>query len=402
MKYVILGHGLEGVSAEKYFRGLKDAEEVRVIENDQTRSFAEQLEGLEDYTVIRSPGVALRKIPAGFRVWSATNEFFAVCPAPIIGVTGSKGKGTTASMIAAILEAKGFRVHLVGNIGRPALDVVSQIRPEDYVVYELSSFQLWDIEKSPQIAVLTILEPDHLDVHVDFDEYVSAKANIVKFQGAEDLVVYNETDALVRGVAMRSAGRKVGYPNELVPNLKKFLKVPGEHNLMDAMAAVSAVWEVIGGDVSAVKTALEGFVGLPHHIELVRELDGVRYYDDSFSSNPTATRVAVAAFQNPIVLILGGSDKGIDMGPLVEFLNGVSNIKKVLLMGAIREALAVGLKQEYEVMETTDFRKIVRRAQEVASAGDIVLLSPGTASFDMFKNFYDRGERFQKIVRSLR
>lgn len=402
MKYVILGYGLEGAAAEEYFKELPGAEDVKVIDNDHTRSFAEQLKGLEEYVVIRSPGIVLKKIPENFKVWSTTNEFFMKCPAPIIGVTGSKGKGTTSTMIARILEAKGFRAHLVGNIGQPAIAELHKIQPEDYVVFELSSFQLWDIEKSPHIAVLTILEPDHLDVHADFDEYIAAKANIVKFQNENDLVVYNRNDQLVAKVAEDSRARKIAYPNELIKDLKSFMRVPGEHNLNDAQAAVSAVWDIIEDDVTAVKNALEGFKGLPHHIEFVRELNGVQYYDDSFSSNPTATRVAVKAFTNPIVLILGGSDKGIDMTPLKEFLNNVENIKKILLIGQIKEKLSAGLGQDFEIMQTTNFKRILERARELADYGDIVLLSPGTASFDMFKNFYDRGEKFQKIIKGFK
>ncbi|MCL1930072.1 UDP-N-acetylmuramoyl-L-alanine--D-glutamate ligase [Candidatus Saccharibacteria bacterium] len=401
MKYVILGYGLEGVAADEYFKSLPDTEEVRVIDNDHERTFAEQLEGLEDYTVVRSPGVALSKIPGKFKVSSTTNEFFAKCPATIIGVTGSKGKGTTSTMIARILEAKGLRAHLVGNIGQPAIRELSKVSPEDYVIYELSSFQLWDIQFSPQIAVLTILEPDHLDVHTGFEEYVAAKANIVRFQGEDDLVVYNQNDQLVSKIAKSSRARQVAYPNELVKNLQDFLRVPGEHNLNDAQAAVSAVWDIIDGDVAVVKHGLEGFKGLPHHIEFVRELDGVQYYDDSFSSNPISTMVAVKAFTNPIILILGGFDKGTDMTPLKRFLNSASgeNIKKILLIGQIKEQLKKGLHRDFEVVHTDNFKKILRRAREVASHGDIVLLSPGTSSFDMFRNFYERGEKFQKIVK---
>ncbi|MDR1300771.1 MAG: UDP-N-acetylmuramoyl-L-alanine--D-glutamate ligase [Candidatus Nomurabacteria bacterium] len=402
MKYVILGYGIEGAAAEKYFRDLPGVEDVKVIENDRERSFAEQLKGLDDYTVVRSPGIALDKVPKNFKVWSTTNEFFAKCPATIIGVTGSKGKGTTATMIARILEAKGLTAHLVGNIGQPAIAELGKIKSADYVVYELSSFQLWDIAQSPHIAVLTVLEPDHLDVHADFDDYERAKANIVKFQGPNDLVVYNKNDQLVTRIAQSSQGRKVAYPNQLVPNLREFLQVLGEHNLRNAEAAVSAVWDIIGGDVAAVKKALTNFKGLPHHIELVRELNGVHYYDDSFSSNPTATKVAVEALSDPIILILGGSDKGIDMAPLKNFLNGTKNIKKILLIGQIKDQLADGLQQDFEVMTTEDFREIIEHARDLAMSGDVVLLSPSTASFGMFKNFYDRGEQFQRIVKELK
>jgi UDP-N-acetylmuramoylalanine--D-glutamate ligase len=293
-------------------------------------------------------------------------------------------------------------VHLVGNIGEPELPALDMIKPSDTVVFELSSFQLWDIEYSPRVAVLTIIEPDHLNVHKDFAEYVAAKSNIVKFQTSDDLVVYRSTDKLASQIAKSSLASKLAYPNDLAPDIDKILRVPGKHNVENAMAAVSAVWQMIQGDQAVIKRALGNFKGLAHHIELVRTLGGVRYYDDSFSSNPSATKVAVQAFQEPLVLIIGGCDKNLNYSSLQRFLTKTKNIKKILLIGQMRHKLAAGLSPGlYEVMDGS-FEDTIKHSRSIASSGDVVLLSPGAASFDMFKNFYDRGEQFQAIVRRLR
>jgi UDP-N-acetylmuramoylalanine--D-glutamate ligase len=420
-RIAILGFGVEGKSSYKYLKELNPKYEIDIFDEKDIENDVVKITTVKSFlnidfspygVIVRSPSIPPNPIKQkiitdkngshDFNLTSATQIFFDKCPAKIIGVTGTKGKGTTASFITSILRTAGKTVHLVGNIGEPAPDDLSNIKKDDIVVYELSSFQLWDLNKSPYIAVLTMIGPDHLDVHANFDEYVTAKENIVKSQTVGDVVVYNQDDPIIANIAMKSKGRKIAYPNKLVPNIADWVKVPGQHNINDAMAAVTAVWGLVDGNLDVIKKSLENFVGLPHHIELVREISDVKYYDDSFSSNPSATKVAIESFNTPIVLILGGFDKKLDFMPLADIINSTANIKKVLLIGQTKEKLAQLLNEGlYEVMDTTNFEAIIKRAKDISEPNDIVLLSPGAASFDMFRDFYDRGEKFKEIVNKL-
>ena len=222
--------------------------------------------------IVRSPSVNPRKLPYGDKVWSATNEFFVKCPAPIIGVTGTKGKGTTSSLIASILKAAGKTVHLVGNIGVPALAELPKINASDIVVYELSSFQLWDLKKSPHIAVVLAIEPDHLDVHDDVDDYVNAKTNIARFQNEGDTVVFNTNNQISSSIAGVSSAKKIGYPYD-IGDLENNLQIPGRHNIENASAAVAATSEYVS-DRSVIGRGLGSFTGLPHRLKFVAEKNG--------------------------------------------------------------------------------------------------------------------------------
>ena len=413
MRVAILGYGKEGKANEEY---CGRANEVEIISPYRDGDY-EKINWTRYDLVLRSPSVRPRE---GFS--SATQYFLDHCPAPIIGVTGTKGKGTTCSMITEILRALGEKVFLVGNIGVPAITKLDEIKAEDVVVYEMSSFQLWNVTKSPRVAVVLRIAPDHLNVHKDFAEYVEAKSHIAEFQGAEGSVIYFRENRESREIAEKSAGRKIPYPvsDELkgaekakLKRLLDTLTVPGQHNRENAEAALLAVAayyevglaELIDRNFEELKKGLANFKGLPHHIEFVRELNGVGYYDDSFSTAEPALEVAVAAFPDkPLILIAGGQDKGVDLTEMKKIIFGAKNLARVFLIGEIAEKLAENEdKRKYTIVKT--LVEAVNEAQKVAeSVGKeaVVLLSPGAASLDMFESYYARGDEFQGLVRGLK
>lgn len=432
MKIAIAGYRLEGESNYRYWSA-DPANEITIAdENQPDRDIPAGVktiigdgafDNLQDFDlVVRTAGLPPSKIKTNGKIWSSTNEFFAKCPAGIIGVTGTKGKGTTASLIASILEAAGKKVWLLGNIGVPALDSFSKIQADDIVVFELSSFQLWDLERSPHVAVVLLVEPDHLNVHSDFDDYVNAKMNVRRFQEPDDICVFHPTDAYSHKIAESSSnGRTVRYgvpddggvyvkdlsfcQNEHIICSVQALQLLGAHNVENACAAITVAKEYGVSDAD-IEIGLRNFKALPHRIEFIRELDGVKYYNDSFSSAPTASVAAVKSFTDPEILILGGIDKGADFSVLIDTIKHQGNIKTVIIMGEIRHKLAeifnsAGLDIHIEVTDSQELKPIVELAKSFANPGDVVLLSPGCASFDMFKDFYDRGDQFRDIVNSL-
>ncbi len=414
MKIAILGYGAEGQSAESYFQ--KHHDDTKVFDHFTPQDITSF--HLDDYDlVMRSPSVR----PQG--AWSSmTKYFFAKCPCPIIGVTGTKGKGTTCSFITSILEHLGHKVWLVGNIGTPALDILDQIQPEDVVVYELSSFQLWDLDFSPHIAVVLRIEPDHLNIHKDFDDYVNAKSNITRHQTSQDYCIYYRENAESKKIALLSPGKKYCYPKAndraLIDEVLDSLIVPGQHNREDAEAALLAVSayyrqtpdQFIQDHLQIIKAALHDFQGLPHRLQFLREIEQVAYYDDNFSASFPALDVALAAFPDQdIVLIAGGKDRGINPTPAKKRIFHTANVKKVFLIGETGKLLAEGEDEaKYQICASLAeaFASARQLAMELAQDSEshlpvILLMSPGAPSFDMFKNFSDRGEQFQKLVQEL-
>lgn len=413
MNIAIAGYGVEGKASYRYWQ--RRGANVTIVDERETLSDipsgaqtvlgADVFKRLGEFDqIIRSPSIHPAKLPYGDAVWSATNEFFAQCPAPIIGVTGTKGKGTTASLIAAIMRAAGKQVHLVGNIGTPALDILPEVKKDDVAVFELSSFQLWDVRQSPHIAVVLGIEPDHLDIHTDFDDYVQAKANIVRYQSAEDVVVYNSNNSTSVSIAEQSLARKISYPFDIA-EFESSLQLPGEHNKENASAAIAAARVYVDNDDS-IRRGLERFTGLPHRLKLVREIDNVRYYDDNYSSAPAAAIAAVRSFQEPEVLIAGGYDKGVDLSDLAATLSRQTNLEHIVLIGktgpAVQELLqAQGYTNVTLLTGNPSMSDIVDEASRHAVPGGVVIMSPACASFDMFDNFADRGDQFIRAVEAL-
>lgn len=427
MKIAIAGYGLEGAASYRYWSGQGDHQVVIVDENrprgdlpvDASTIIGEgafsRLNGFD--MVVRTAGLPPRKITTDGIVWSATNEFFARCPAPVIGVTGSKGKGTTSSLIASILHASGHTVHLVGNIGVAALDVLPVIQPTDIVVYELSSFQLWDVERSPQVAVVLMIEADHLDVHRDFEDYVSAKANIVRHQGEGDTVVYAAANDVSADIARQSPAMPVANQSDEAAHVADgafwygeqelcsvdVLSLPGSHNQDNACAAIAAAWRFVQ-DPEVIAEGLRAFTGLPHRLKIASERRGVRYFDDSIATTPGSAIAAMRAFPGPKVMIFGGSSKGARYDELAAVAKETM-VKMVLAIGAeavpIATAMtAAGVPVDSDAGMTT-MSQIVAKAASYATPGDVVVLSPACASFDMFANYSDRGEQFIAAAREV-
>lgn len=431
MKVAIYWYGAEGQSNYQYYQAKGD--DVTIVTTAASQDYPipegaksiiredayNHLDGFD--LVVRSAGIRPDSLKTDGKIWSATNEFFAQCKAPIIGVTGTKGKGTTASLITSILETAGKTVHLVGNIGVPPLQRLAQIEPDHIVVFELSSFQLWDIEQSPHIAVVLMIEPDHLNVHADMNEYVEAKAGIARHQTENDFLIYNPTNTYSAHIASESAGKKVRYAvpddgaayvrddafyydNERICSTD-VMQIPGAHNIENACAAITVAFAVLN-DAQSVEAGLGSFTGLPHRLKFVREVNGVKYYDDNYSSAPGAAIAAIKSFTEPEVLIIGGFDRGLDFTELADAIAAQKNIKRIILIGETRERIAraldaAGMLGIYELRDDDLLDGIVQRARELAEPGDIVVMSPACASFDMFKNFSERGEKFIKIVEGL-
>lgn len=425
MKVVIAGYGIEGRVSFEYWRNqgvevaIADERDTLSVPADATSAIlgSDAFSKLADFDlIIRSPSVKPEKLPYGEAVWSATNEFFAKCPAPIIGVTGTKGKGTTCSLIAAILQVSDQKVHLVGNIGVPALQVLPNIQPQDVVVYELSSFQLWDAVASPHIAVVLMMEPDHLDIHKDMDEYLAAKSQIVRHQRADDLVIYHPTNQLSADIARAGESHAVRYavPDDgqvyvkennffvqdtLICSVSE-LQIVGGHNQENACAAISAAL-AMGAHIEAVVPGLQSFHGLPHRLKFVRTVQGVSYYDDSIATTPGSAIAALRSFMQPCCIILGGSDKGVHYEDIVN--ECLAKQATVIAIGQTGDEIASLCNQAgvtyYRV--TGRMNEAVQKASEVSQSGGVVILSPASASFDQYANYSNRGDEFVATVEAL-
>ena len=387
------------------------------------------LQDLDQDVIFRTPGLRpdvpelLAARERGSEITSEMEVFFSVCPCTLIAVTGSDGKTTTTTIIAELLKAAGNTVHVGGNIGNPLLCEADEMRPEDYAVLELSSFQLMTMNQSPHIAVVTNLAPNHLDMHKGMEEYVAAKENIFRFQTAGDIAVFNQDNDITRQQAGRAVGRVRTFSRRDEPTDGVFLRgnaiisrhegkerqimttgdilLPGVHNVENYMAAIAAVDGLVPDEV--IRGFARSFNGVEHRIELVRTYHGVRFYNDSIASSPSRTIAGLRSFQEKVILIAGGYDKHIPfdvLGPEV-----VEHVKLLVLCGAtaqkIRDAVeqASGYKPGCpEIMEVTPFEKAVETARDRAHCGDVVTLSPACAAFDQFKNFMERGKTFKTIV----
>jgi len=381
------------------------------------------LDGVEADVLFRTPGMhpgnpAIQALAAkGAKVTSEMEVFFEVCPCTILAVTGSDGKTTTTTLVSEMLKASGKKVWLGGNIGTPLLPLVRQMKKKDYAVVELSSFQLMDMTRSPHRALVTNLAPNHLDVHKDMEEYVDAKKNIFRFQEETGLLVLNADNAITasfrgNGQTRFFSRQGSGYVDirggiicrngEQVLPVEEIL-IPGVHNVENYMAAIAMVEGLVADET--IRQVAKTFGGVEHRIELVRIKDGVRFYNDSIASSPSRTIAGLRSFSEKVILIAGGYDKHIPydvLGPEI-----CAHVKKLFLCGAtapqIRAAVE-GCKDYHGQVELTDcgkFDAAVLAAAKAAQPGDIVLMSPASASFDEFKNFMIRGQRFKALVKEL-
>ena len=441
-KIAILGFGLEGKDALDYFLAkganvsIFDKKEEKELELGNIDTKVELFIGpkydlklLKNFdVVVRSPGV-YRYLPgikeaeeAGAEITSAINIFFEECHATIIGVTGTKGKGTTASLIYQILKEDKRDVHLAGNIGLPYLSLLPKLREKSIVVLELSSFQLIDMEVSPRVAVVLNITSDHLDWHKNLKEYVEAKRKIVKFQKKSDDAVVNADYEIPKSFA-KSTKANVVFFSRLEPTNGAFaasgeiflegeslgkthwLSLRGEHNLENVTAAISAA-NVFRVDIETIKKAVFSFKGLEHRLELVNSVGGVAFYNDSFATGPQPTIAAVNSFTEPLKVILGGYDKKLDYEQLGEVISKKKNMVLVVLIGQVAEKIKKALttanfKGKILELGKASMEKIVYEAFSNTPKGGVVLLSPAAASFDMFPNYKERGKKFKEAALAL-
>lgn len=348
------------------------------------------------------------------------------CRAPVIGITGSAGKTTTTTLIGEILKAAAREVYVGGNIGRPLIEQVEAIGPGAAVVLELSSFQLQLTgARSPNLSVVTNITPNHLDVHASMEEYIEAKRNIVRFQRPTDIAVLNWGDELVRSFAESTPARVVYFSGEGDPGTdtcafirdeqlvwryggQEFptlrldeIKLLGKHNVENVLAAMAAGY-LSGAGMQAIRSVITGFTGIEHRLEPVRELDGAKWYNDSKATSPTEAVAALQTLPAPLVLIAGGSDKGIPFDPMAPLV--AAKVKALVLTGPTAPKIEEAVRRagyDRAVFHAADMAEAVRLARAAAAPGDNVLLSPGCASFDAYKNFEERGRHFKELVMAM-
>ena len=429
---LLLRYGLEVTCCDKTPREKLDPEVLELEALGAKLNLGEgYLDGVTGDVVFRTPGLhpdtpqikALRE--RGAVISSEMEAFFAVCPAPIIAVTGSDGKTTTTTLISELLKKQGYRVWVGGNIGTPLLDKADEIRPEDKVVLELSSFQLMYFPYSSHIAVITNLSPNHLDIHRDMEEYVTAKENLYLHQKPGDLLILNRDNAITHSFAAKARGQVLEFSRLTEPERGVFLKdgvlwrkgeriekimdqseilLPGIHNVENYMAAILAVGDLVSDET--IRAVARSFGGVEHRIELVREKDGVRYYNDSIASSPSRTIAGLRSFSQKLILIAGGYDKHVPFEPLGPEI--VDHVKTLVLCGATAPKIEAAVRNapnyspgNPEILHEEDFYEAIRLAARVAKPGDVVILSPAGPAFDKFKNFMVRGREFKKTVMAL-
>ncbi|MBR5218922.1 MAG: UDP-N-acetylmuramoyl-L-alanine--D-glutamate ligase [Clostridia bacterium] len=385
------------------------------------------LENIEADVIFRTPGMRpdlpelVEAKKQGAKITSEMELFFELCPCKIIGITGSDGKTTTSTLIYNLLTEEGYTCHLGGNIGTPLLPQIETIEKSDFAIVELSSFQLMTMKKSPNISVITNITPNHLDMHKDMQEYIDAKKNIFLHQTKTAKIILNADDETLvpfvdeakgdvitfsksedKGATVYLKDEEIWYGDTPLIN-KNDITIPGMHNVENFMAAIAAVNKFV--KPATIRAVAKNFGGVEHRIEYVREVDGVKFYNDSIASSPTRTRAGLYSFNQKVILIAGGYDKKIPFDQLGEDI--AKRVKRLYVLGdtadKIKDAVieAGGGRKPMPIVKFPTLERAVKEAYMAAEAGDVVLLSPACASFDMFKNFEERGKRFKEIVRGL-
>ena len=391
------------------------------------------LENLNGFTLIfRSPSCLPTRLELeaeanrGAIVTTEIEMLMKMCPCKIIGVTGSDGKTTTTSLINAILKQGGYNTYLGGNIGTPLFTKLSEMTPEDIVVLELSSFQLMGMEISPNIAVITNITPNHLNIHKDYEEYIESKKNIFKYQNKNDKLILNYDNDITRNCANEAEGKVVffsgkekldnGYivDEKLIKECNDKIRkhvlntneviLRGEHNFENIATAIAATSELV--DIDTAVKAVKDFKPVEHRLEFIREIEGVKWYNDSVSSSPTRTIAGLYSFDEEIVLIAGGYDKNLDYTPIAKPI--IEKVKTLILLGQTSGKIFESVKEELDnqckdldIYMCDNLKQTIELAKKVAKPGQIILFSPASASFDMFKNFADRGNQFKELVNDI-
>ena len=391
------------------------------------------LENLKGFNVIfRSPSCLPTRVELqeeankGAIVTTEIEMLMQMAPCKVIGVTGSDGKTTTTSLINAILQKAGYNTYLGGNIGTPLFTRLSEMKPDDIIVLELSSFQLMGMEISPNISVITNITPNHLNIHKDYNEYIEAKKNIFKYQNEDEIVVLNYDNEITRNCAKEANSKVIffsskekldngfivdeGIIKECEDKVRKHILntkdviLRGTHNYENIATAIATTRTLVDLDIAV--EAVKEFKPVEHRLELIREIDRVKWYNDSVSSSPTRTIAGLNSFDEEIILIAGGYDKNLDYTPIAKPI--VDKVKGLILLGQTSDKIFDAVKQELEdehkdldIYVCDSLEQTVVLAKKIAKPGQIVLFSPASASFDMFKNFADRGNKFKKLVNAL-
>ncbi len=393
----------------------------------------ECLKNLKGFDIIfRSPSCMPNRpelqeeVNRGAILTSEIEMVLQMSPSTIIGVTGSDGKTTTTTLIYEIIKAKGYKCFLGGNIGTPLFTKIEEMLPEDVVVLEMSSFQLMEMEISPHISVITNISPNHLNIHKDYDEYINAKKNIFRYQDNNGIVVLNYDNEITREIANEANGRVIFFSSKeklpdgiilddgIIKECKdkirrhvldtKDIKLRGNHNYENVCTAIAATVGLV--DIDTQINVISNFEGVEHRLEFVREINGVKWYNDSIGTSPTRTMAGLHSFDEEIILIAGGYDKHLDYTPLAKPI--LEKVKALILMGQTADKIFYAVKEEAEnqnkEIETymcNSLEDTINMANKVAKNGQIVLFSPASASFDLFKNFAERGEKFKELVNNI-
>lgn len=367
-----------------------------------------------------------KELEKGAILTSEIEMLLELCPGKIIGVTGSDGKTTTTSLIYEMIKQKGYSCYLGGNIGTPLFDKIEEMKPDDIVVLELSSFQLMNMKVSPEFAVITNISPNHLDIHKSYNEYIEAKKNIFKYQSENGLVVLNYDNDITREIGKEVHSNLVYFSKQKIDNgyildgnvIKRCedgtrrhiantedVILRGVHNYENILAALAATQNLV--DIDTQIKVITSFKGVEHRLELVRELDGVKWYNDSIGTSPTRTIAGLNSFNERIVLIAGGYDKHLEYEPLAKPI--VDHVDTLILLGQTAEKIHCAVKRELEregktipIYRCLEIAEAVNLARKTAKNGEIVLFSPASAAFDMFKNFAERGKIYKELVNNLK
>ena len=409
-KILVLGLGKEGIDTFKFLRkifpnkvlGLADKNPDKIIKGKKIKLYLgkDYLKAIKNYDVIiKSPGIPIHlpEIEKAFKqgkITSQTEIFLENCPGTIVGITGTKGKSTTASLIYQILKQAGLRVHLVGNIGKPVLSLLLKAKPNDVYVYELSCHQLYNLKKSPNIAVLLNIYPEHLDYYKTFKEYISIKANISRWQIKNDYLIFNSQDKLVRKIAKKSKAKKIS--------------IKGKFNLLN-IAAAKETAKIFKISLKNISKAIKNFKPLPHRLEFIGKYQGIKFYNDALSTIPEATIAALDNLGNSVqTILLGGFDRKLDFKNLAKRILK-SKIKTVILFPTTGEkilralqlaSLAQGKKSPRHFF-VDNMKDAVKLAFQHTKKQKICLLSTASASFGVFKDYKQKGDLFKKYVKKL-
>ncbi|MBQ1376074.1 MAG: UDP-N-acetylmuramoyl-L-alanine--D-glutamate ligase [Clostridia bacterium] len=432
--YMLLSYGAKVCARDKKSKeALGGTYDELVRRGARVIAGEDYLSGLTEDIIFKTPGMRydVKELAdaraRGAVVTSEMEVFMELCPARVFAVTGSDGKTTTTTLIYEMLKKQGFTCHLGGNIGAPLLPKIAEIKADDMVVLELSSFQLHTMKKSPDAALITNLTPNHLDYHKSMDEYVDAKKNIYLHQSESARLVLNRDNDITNAIyaEMKDKRETLGFsktPRDedgayldgedivMIKGKKRTrfmaksdIYLPGMHNVENYLAAIAMVWGYVSPE-NILYTA-RNFRGVAHRIEFVRELHGVRYYNDSIASSPTRTLAGLNSFNQKLIVIAGGYDKKLDYTVMGDTL--IEKVKTLVLTGATADKIDAAVREnknyrgEPEIIRADTFEQAVLSARDAAHEGDVVILSPASASFDLFKNFEERGNEFKRIVNGL-